>query len=51
MDKVPYMLILGDKEAESGNVSVRHRNDDLGQMSFDALVELLRNEIDTKAIK
>ena len=51
MDKVPYMLILGDKEAESGNVSVRHRNDDLGQMSFDALVELLLNEIDTKAIK
>lgn len=51
MDKVPYMLILGDKEAESGNVSVRHRNDDLGQMSFDALVEMLRNEIDTKAIK
>ena len=51
MDKVPYMLILGDKEAESGNVSVRHRNDNLGQMSFDALVELLRNEIDTKAIK
>ena len=51
MDKVPYMLILGDKEAESGKVSVRHRNDDLGQMSFDALVEMLRNEIDTKAIK
>ena len=51
MDKVPYKLILGDKEADSGNVSVRHRNDDLGQMSFDALVEMLRNEIDTKAIK
>lgn len=51
MDKVPYMLILGDKEAESGNVSVRHRNDDLGQMSFDALVDMLCNEIDTKAIK
>lgn len=51
VDKVPYMLILGDKEAESGNVSVRHRNDDLGQMSFDAFVEMLRTEIDTKAIK
>lgn len=51
VDKVPYMLILGDKEAESGNVSVRHRNDDLGQMSFDAFVDMLRNEIDTKAIK
>ncbi len=50
LDKVPYMLIIGDKEAEQGKVSVRHRNDDLGQMSFDEFYTMIRKEIDTKAI-
>ena len=51
MDKVPYMLIIGDKEAEQNLVSVRHRNDDMGQMSFDDFYHMIREEIDTKAIK
>ncbi len=50
LDKVPYMLIIGDKEAEQGKVSVRHRNDDLGQMSFDEFYTMIRKEIDSKAI-
>ncbi|MCH5161395.1 MAG: threonine--tRNA ligase [Clostridiales bacterium] len=50
MEKVPYMLIIGDKEAEAGKVSVRHRNDDLGQMTFDEFYSKIRAEIDTKAI-
>ena len=50
LEKVPYMLIIGDKEAEKGVVSVRHRNDDLGQMSFDDFYKLIREEIDTKKI-
>ena len=50
LEKVPYMLIIGDKEAENGVVSVRHRNDDLGQMSFDDFYKLIRDEIDTKKI-
>ena len=33
LDRVPYMLIIGAREAESGTVSVRHRDrDDLGAM-------------------
>ena len=50
VDKVPYMLIIGDKEAQANSVSVRHRNDDLGQMSFDDFLAKIKVEIDTKAI-
>lgn len=50
VDKVPYMLIIGDKEAAANVVSVRHRNDDLGQMSFDELVDKLKKEIADKTI-
>ncbi len=49
IEKVPYMLIIGDKEAEANVVSVRHRNDDLGQVSLDALCAKLKEEIDSKA--
>ena len=41
--KVPYMLVLGDKEVESGEVSVRERHEgDLGAMSIDAFCELIK---------
>lgn len=51
LEKVPYMLIVGDKEAEANEVSVRHRNDNLGAMTLDAFYASIREEIDTKAIK
>ena len=42
LDKVPYMLIIGQKEAESGMVSVRSREDgELGSMSISELIERL----------
>ncbi|MCH5154870.1 MAG: threonine--tRNA ligase [Clostridiales bacterium] len=50
VDKVPYMLIIGDKEAEQNLVSVRHRNDDMGAMTFDEFYHMIREEIDTKKI-
>ncbi|MDE6294129.1 MAG: hypothetical protein K2L88_05870 [Clostridiales bacterium] len=50
VDKVPYMLVIGDKEAEQNLVSVRHRNDNLGTMTFDEFYHKIREEIDTKAI-
>lgn len=50
VDKVPYMLIIGDKEAAQNAVSVRHRNDDLGVMSFDEFYNKIRVEIDDKVI-
>ncbi len=43
--KIPYMLIVGEKEAESGSVSVRRRKEgDLGAMSVDAFIKRLKEE-------
>jgi threonyl-tRNA synthetase len=45
LSKAPYMLVVGDKEAESGAVSVRHHGDgDLDQMGLDDLISRMRSE-------
>ena len=49
LEKVPYMLVVGDKEAESGDVAVRNRHGDQTVMSFDAFAAQLKEEVDTKA--
>ncbi|HBX47604.1 MAG TPA: threonine--tRNA ligase, partial [Clostridiaceae bacterium] len=42
MQRVPYMLIIGDKEVENKNVSVRGRKaGDMGTLSFDSFVEMI----------
>ena len=52
LEKVPYMLVIGDKEAESGTVSVRHRADgDLGVMETAAFMAQLKELGDSKANK
>ena len=52
MEKVPYMVVVGDRDMENGTVSPRHRTDgDLGAMSLDAFVALLRRVVDSKAKK
>ena len=49
-DRVPYMLILGAKEAEAGNISVRTRGgEDLGAMSLEDFLDKICTEIKTKA--
>ena len=49
MEKVPYMLIVGDRDIEKETVSPRHRSEgDLGAMSFDAFAALLRDVVDNK---
>ena len=49
MQKVPYMLIVGEKEKESGTVSVRqHKLGDKGSLSLDEFVSKIKNEIDNK---
>ena len=49
--KIPYMLILGDKEQEAGNVGVRSRKDgDIGQMSLEDFISKVINEIDNYTI-
>ena len=51
MQKIPYMLIVGDREAEEGTVSVRHRRDgDLGSMALDEFVSRVRAEIESRAL-
>jgi threonyl-tRNA synthetase len=46
LSKAPYMLVVGDKEAESRAVAVRHHGDgDLGTMDLEALVARMRNEV------
>ena len=51
MMKVPYMLILGDKEAENGVVAVRSRKEgDLGTMTPEELIKKLLEEIRSKEI-
>ncbi|MDS1003588.1 threonine--tRNA ligase [Clostridium sporogenes] len=50
LQKVPYMLILGDKEVEAGKVAVRSRKDgDLGAISLEEFIEKINNEIKNKA--
>ncbi|KEA63143.1 Threonyl-tRNA synthetase [Marinobacterium lacunae] len=49
LQKVPYLLVVGDKEVESGSVAVRTRSgEDLGTMPVDALLELLSQEVNRK---
>jgi len=50
--KVPYMLIIGEKEQENGQVAVRrHGQGDLGVMSMEAFVDLINAETNTETIK
>ncbi|MFA6046381.1 MAG: threonine--tRNA ligase, partial [Phycisphaerales bacterium] len=48
--KIPYLLIVGPRDAETRSVSVRARGaeKDLGAMSLDAFVAAIKTEIDTK---
>jgi threonyl-tRNA synthetase len=49
LQKLPYQVVVGDKEVETGVVAVRARgNQDLGQMSLEALIARLQDEILTR---
>ena len=51
-EKVPYMVIVGDRDMENGTVSPRHRADgDLGAMSVDEFSDLLKRVVDNKEQK
>ena len=50
VQKLPYQIVIGDKEKAAGLVAVRVRGgQDLGQMSLDSLVERWNREIEAKA--
>jgi len=51
LKKVPYMLIIGDRERENGTVSVRkHKKGDLGSRPLEDFLKSLKTEIDSKSI-
>lgn len=50
LERVPYMLVAGDKEAQSGQVAVRSRSaGDLGAVPIEQFLERIRHEITSKA--
>ncbi|MBQ7523767.1 MAG: threonine--tRNA ligase, partial [Oscillospiraceae bacterium] len=52
MEKVPYMVVVGDRDIENATVSPRHRTDgDLGAMSKADFTKLLRDVVDNKLQK
>lgn len=49
LEKIPYMLVVGDKDIEAGTVSVRSRKEgDQGAMNVDDCIAMIREEIDSK---
>ena len=51
LEKVPYMLLCGDKDIEANTVSVRSRKQgDIGAMSVEEYLEIVLKEIETKAL-
>ncbi len=51
IDKIPYMLVTGAKEAESNQVTIRHRRrGEVGSMSIDEFVEEISGEIASRAL-
>ena len=52
MEKVPYMLVVGDRDVENGTVSVRHRAEgDLGAMSYEQFAALFTDVVANKLKK
>ena len=52
LEKVPFMIVLGDKDLENGTVSVRTRTgEDLGSISYDEFSKILHDVVDNKLKK
>jgi len=51
MQKVPFIIVLGDKEIETSTLAIRDRSgSDLGSMSIDAFSKILNNKIKSKEV-
>ncbi len=52
LQKIPYMVIVGEKEAEEGTISVRNRKEgDKGSIAIDSFIEEIKNVIATKSLE
>ena len=51
MQKVPFMLVLGDREQEQNQIAVRERvSGDIGVMSLPQFIEMARRLVETRAL-
>ncbi|SFC95231.1 threonyl-tRNA synthetase [Microbulbifer thermotolerans] len=49
LQRVPYLLVIGDKEVENQTVAVRTRSgEDLGTMTFESFLEILKQDVDRR---
>ena len=52
MEKIPYMLVVGDRDIEAGTVSPRNRTEgDMGAMTLEAFSVILKDVVDNKLKK
>lgn len=51
LQRIPFLLVVGEKEAELGEVSIKSRGEDLGSKSLEDFLKELKEEIDNKIIK
>ena len=52
LEKVPYMIVVGDRDIEAATLAPRHRSEgDLGTMSYDQFLAILKDDVDNKRIK
>jgi len=50
LQKIPYLLVIGEKEVEAGSIAIRKRGKgDMGQMTIDKFLEKLKKEISSKS--
>lgn len=48
LEKIPYMIIIGDKDIENGTISVRNRGEDIGTTTFENFAAILKDVVDNK---
>jgi threonyl-tRNA synthetase len=49
--KIPYMLVVGDREQEAGEVGVReHRHGDQGSVGVEAFIERLKEQVESRSL-
>jgi len=52
MQKIPFMLVVGDREQENGEVAVRHRGaGDIGSLTIESFLAQARRDIDERAVQ
>jgi threonyl-tRNA synthetase len=51
LHRIPYLLVIGDREVEEGSVAVRTlRGEDLGSMSLEAFVKVMTDDIASRGL-